>query len=207
MQLIQDWDKSRLAIYLLYGHWEPYNACRVLAGLEYQDKGPDNEAALNNGQLEIGEFDYFCELREMTATVDQLREFWISDLRDSAVAPPAVFIDWAVSKRFRPAWLDWAIERDLYIPKHGAGENNIAHAGNGVAYSSKWLEIQQSAIAQFFNPRRNPDVKKEEVVEWINTQAVSAGLGESKNIASTIFTIIKPENHDPKKKRIEPQQG
>lgn len=74
-------------------------------------------------------------------------------------------------------------------------------------YSTKWLEIQQAAIAQFFNPRRYPDAKKGEVIEWINTQAVSAGLGESNNIASTIFTIIKPENHDPKKKRVEPQQA
>lgn len=74
-------------------------------------------------------------------------------------------------------------------------------------YSTAWLAIQQATIAQFFNPRRNPDAKKEEVIEWINTQAVSAGLGESNNIASTIFTIIKPDNHDPKKKRVEPQLG
>ena len=73
---------------------------------------------------------------------------------------------------------------------------------SGDTYSTKWLEIQQAAIAQFFNPRRNPDAKKEEVISWINLQAVNAGLGESNNIASTIFTIIKPENHDPKKKRV-----
>ena len=29
---------------------------------------------------------------------------------------PDFFIDWALSKRFRPDWLDWAIERKLYIP-------------------------------------------------------------------------------------------
>ena len=76
---------------------------------------------------------------------------------------------------------------------------------SGYSYSTKWLEIQQAAIAQFFNPRRNPDAKKNEVIGWINLQAVNVGLGESNNIASTIFTIIKPENHDPKKKRAEPQ--
>jgi hypothetical protein len=76
---------------------------------------------------------------------------------------------------------------------------------NAANYSTKWLNIQEAAIAQFFNPRRNPDAKKEAVIEWINLQAVSAGLGESNNTASTIFTIIKPENHDPKKKRVEPQ--
>lgn len=84
--------------------------------------------------------------------------------------------------------------------------DKIAPANNAATYSTKWLEIQQAAIAQFFNPRRNPDAKKEEVIAWINAQAVNAELGESNNIASTIFTIIKPENHDPKKKRVEPQK-
>lgn len=81
--------------------------------------------------------------------------------------------------------------------------DKIAPANNAATYSTKWLEIQQAAIAQFFNPRRNPDAKKEAVIEWINAKAVEAKLGESNNIASTIFTIIKPENHDPKKKRVE----
>lgn len=31
--------------------------------------------------------------------------------------PSAYIIEWALSKRSRPDWLDWAIERGLYIPK------------------------------------------------------------------------------------------
>lgn len=72
-------------------------------------------------------------------------------------------------------------------------------------YSTSWLTIQNAAIAQFFNPRRNPDPKREEVIEWINAKAEKTGLRESQNIAKAIFTIIKPENHDPKKRRDEPQ--
>lgn len=30
---------------------------------------------------------------------------------------PEYVIDWALSKRFRPDWLDWAIEQKLYTPK------------------------------------------------------------------------------------------
>jgi hypothetical protein len=72
-------------------------------------------------------------------------------------------------------------------------------------YSTRWLTIQDAAIAQFFNPRRNPDSKSDEVIKWINAEAAKTGLKESQNIAEAIFTIIKPENHDPKKKRDEPQ--
>lgn len=68
-------------------------------------------------------------------------------------------------------------------------------------YSSPWLNIQKSAIAEFFDPRRNPDAKREEVVEWIKQAALKAGLPDSENLASAIFTLIKPENHDPKKRR------
>lgn len=75
---------------------------------------------------------------------------------------------------------------------------------SGDTYSTRWLEIQQATIAQFFNPRRNPDAKRGEVVEWIKQQAEKAGLPDSNNVATTIFTIIKSANHDPRKKRVEP---
>lgn len=139
------------------------------------------------------------------------KEYRLKDLWDTNgkgfdyIDTPTYFIEWALSKRFRPDWLDWAIERGLYSPKQKAVTDKPLQTLPD--YSTKWLEIQQAAIAQFFNPRRNPDAKKDEVIEWINTQAANAGLGESNNIASTIFTIIKPEKHDPKKKRVEPQQA
>ncbi|SFH60632.1 hypothetical protein SAMN05216299_1333 [Nitrosospira sp. Nsp14] len=72
------------------------------------------------------------------------------------------------------------------------------------SYSTAWLDILTRAIAQFFNPRRDLDPKREEVVEWIISEAAKAGLPQSKNIAVAIFTIIKPDDHDPKKKRVEP---
>jgi hypothetical protein len=71
-------------------------------------------------------------------------------------------------------------------------------------YSTDWLAIQNATITRFFSPRRNPDAKREEVVDWIISEAARAGLQESKNIAVAIFTIIKPDDHDPKKKRVEP---
>lgn len=68
-------------------------------------------------------------------------------------------------------------------------------------YSTPVLAVLNAAITEFFEPRRNPDAKREEVVKWIKSKMLDAGLADSDNIAAAIFTIIKPENHDPKKRR------
>jgi hypothetical protein len=83
------------------------------------------------------------------------------------------------------------------------GEAGLARPQLPPIYSTDWLAIQNAAIARFFSPRRNPDAKREEVVDWIISEAARAGLQESRNIAAAIFTIIKPDDHDPKKKRVE----
>lgn len=136
----------------------------------------------------------------------QILQYWDSGKHPKNL-PPLYFIEWALSKNIHPAWLDDAIKFGLYAPKQETVERVMTSSNNSSIYSTKWLEVQKAAIAYFFNPRRNPDAKKDEVIKWINAQAVSAGLVESQNVASAIFSIIKPENHDPKKIRSEPQQG
>lgn len=55
-----------------------------------------------------------CAVRD----IERLGEFWKSDLRDpNEVAPPEFFIDWALSKRIHPVWLNWAISMGLYKKK------------------------------------------------------------------------------------------
>lgn len=203
-KLKQNYDKSALEHYLLYDLWNVKNALSVLCGLDYTFySGTPNPEML---EFNLNKERDKEAVRTLCSKEYRLKDLWERsengfDYSDT----PAYFIEWALSKRFRPDWLDWAIVRGLYTPKQETVTDKPLQSLPN--YSTKWLEIQQAAIAQFFNPRRNPDAKKDEVIEWINTQAVSAGLGESNNIASTIFTIIKPENHDPKKKRCEPQQA
>lgn len=72
-------------------------------------------------------------------------------------------------------------------------------------YSTARLNILNDAIAHFFNPPRDSDPKRAEVLEWIKTETANAGLRESRKIAEAIFTIIKSHNHNPKKKRGNPQ--
>lgn len=68
-------------------------------------------------------------------------------------------------------------------------------------YENEYLNILSDAVFEFFEPRRNPDAKRDEVVDWIKERLVQAGLDGSDNIASTMFTIIKPADHNPRKRR------
>ncbi len=68
-------------------------------------------------------------------------------------------------------------------------------------YSTPLLMIMNAAIAEFFMPRRDKDAKREEVVNWIKTQMSASKMPDSENIAVAIFTIIKPLDHDPRKRR------
>lgn len=117
--------------------------------------------------------------------------------------PLKYFVEWARMKGTIPEWMPVAVELELI-----EGENLVNDSKQpeiAPPYSTPWLKIQEAAIAQFFNPRRNPEARSEEVVAWIKEQAKHAGLLESNNLAERIFTIIKPSNHDPKKKRVKLQ--
>ncbi|MEQ1600388.1 MAG: hypothetical protein ABL885_01315 [Methylophilaceae bacterium] len=230
MAIEQDWNMTQLQDYLLYGYWSPVEAWLRLSGLDawsFPDFDGWNLSSLHYMWLEDGDYRPLDPLMKfefaanpelgldryegvvslMRCGVSRLQEFWRCDMLDGEAHPPAFFIEWALSKRFRPAWLDWAIEHNLYTPRQEIITENKTQADNAATYSTSWLEIQQAAISEFFNPRRNPDAKRDEVIAWINLRAAEAGLAVSGNIAASIFTIIKPENHDPKKKRVEPQQS
>jgi hypothetical protein len=70
-----------------------------------------------------------------------------------------------------------------------------------IHYSTPHLEVMDAAIANFFSPRGDKDAKKEEVVDWIKARMIAAGGDSSDNVASAMFTIIKPVDHDPRKRR------
>jgi len=69
------------------------------------------------------------------------------------------------------------------------------------SYTTQYLQVMYEAIAKFFEPRREVDAKREEVETWIATRLEAAGTEGSKRIASAMFTIIKPSDHNPRKRR------
>ena len=112
MRLKQDWNNSNLAIYLLYGKWSAYQGWCFLAGAD------DNNGIvpLDSDLLDFTTTDDRKEwMGYLELKIDRLRDFWLSDDLSDEKKPPSFFIEWAISKRHRPEWLDWAIEQGLYI--------------------------------------------------------------------------------------------
>jgi hypothetical protein len=68
-------------------------------------------------------------------------------------------------------------------------------------YSTPTLAILNASVNKFFEPRREKDAKRDEVVEWIKEQMKAAKMPDSDNVAAAIFTIIKPVDHDPRRRR------
>lgn len=68
-------------------------------------------------------------------------------------------------------------------------------------YETPYLEVMREAINEFFMPRKVVDAKSDEVVKWIAGRLNSVGLQGSKRIAHAMFTIIKPVDHNPRKRR------
>lgn len=68
-------------------------------------------------------------------------------------------------------------------------------------YTTDLLGILNLTINEFFNPRRSVDAKKDEITEWIKTKGKELKINVSDNVADSIFTIIKPNDHNPKIKR------
>jgi hypothetical protein len=129
MAIQQDWDKTKLQDYLLYDLWYPQSAWWVLTGYEYCTPSLRNQTIKFIFALDPDlklksdvDLDAKAKFTLMKKNLDRLHELWTYGQNDNVPRPPAYFIEWALSKRFRPNWLDWAIERGLYT-QHQEAEN------------------------------------------------------------------------------------
>ncbi len=181
MEIQQDWDKSKLSDYLLGDYWQPNQAFFILAGFDcFWDSRMgsslvllDHMAFMNAAKVgDDGGLRAELALTDGELQVDRLRDFWhagsprnLSHFENHET--PAFFIEWALSKRFRPDWLDWAIERDLYIPKQGTA-NHIATA-----------DISESGIDTIFD-KASPNYPPELDAALQAWRAVTATEGKGK---------------------------
>jgi hypothetical protein len=86
--------------------------------------------------------------------------------------------------------------------KSNTSSNNVSEVNLNVStYITPWLTLLERAKIEHFPDNRNIDPKKDVVTDWILQEAYKLGINPSEHIANAIFTIIKPENHNPKKKR------
>ncbi len=114
----QDWGNSNLADYLLYDEWEFDNAFRLLAGSDYKNNNP--LYVIDNVSKPIKDLSSKTQRYLVEKKLARLEDFWNSGNKRRIPYPPSFFIEWALSKRFRPDWLDWAIEKGLYTEKQAA---------------------------------------------------------------------------------------
>ena len=202
----QDWSETGLKDYLLYDRWDQDSAWAVLAGLNFHQTGKSTGGMLLDKEtlFYFVEGDYENIQAQIRISFLRLKAFSENSGQQRKYDTPRAYIDWALSKQFKPLWLDWAIEHKLYEPNQEVSQNKTGTVTLTTTYSTKWLEIQQAAILEFFSPRREVDAKKDEVVSWIELKAEEAGIKDPTNVATVMFTIIKPKNHSPKIRRAGP---
>ena len=134
----QDWEESCLSDYLFFDYWSPHIALHTLSGFDYQTcmSGTSGEFTKMNTLNPPSFMSYQNEnaedeeelLTRMNEDLHRLHHFWKNSGLDSEDAryAPAFFIEWALAKRFKPHWLDWAIGRKLYIPKREANKTLLS---------------------------------------------------------------------------------
>jgi hypothetical protein len=164
MAIKQDFSSSWLKNNLLADYWKPREAFVILAGLSWKDDGgPDDEGFDYLGSVERdGGPDYWNGVREREDIANRLEYYWASQSDDPK--PPAFFIEWAISKSQPPEWLDWAIEHDLYTPKHGTEEAVPSSSVDNPGRRDQQYEIILAVIAALeFEALQIPDGGKSKI--------------------------------------------
>ena len=211
MAIQQNWDNSRLGDYLLYDYWRPYNGWCVLAGFDYEAASVKNirynrDVTLDpfiisppggfNPPLEHG-IESEAELKKIEKNVDRLSDFWLSgDKDDDEGESPKYFIEWALSKRFRPDWLNWAIENKLYTPGEPTSEAItqpliVEQPLSSTVHHSDKLQILKQAANRFWANADPCDSgthpRARDVEAWLQEK------GFVKTLAKSASTIIRPK--------------
>lgn len=206
--------REHATLWLAYDRWTKEEAARLLSGLlPSNDPGAlffDQTYYLQSEKNFRVRWLLLIFLRNFQCLDHVIELLDRSPFRKSE--SPKVWAEYAGEKELLPPRDCWAdIDNSPLLSLLAAKDTSVSkretESGcpeSKVPYSTAWMAIQKGAIAQFFNPRRNIDPKSEEVVEWIIKEAAKAGLKESRKIAGAIFTMIKPYDHQPRKRRDNP---
>lgn len=176
--------EKKLSRFSKLAAWTEYELADLCLGLM-----PDRGRADNEERNEVLESIHrAAEMGELQRKTNSLQPLSLNQYRTSTYYPRSDATRWAAAN---------FPETFPFMPESGGttGQEEV------LGYSTPLLAILNAAIAKFFDPRRNPDAKRDEVVEWIKSKMIAAEVADSDNIATAIFTIIKPENHDPRKRR------
>ena len=137
----QDWSKTGLKDYLLYDRWDQDSAWAVLAGLNFHQTGKSTGGMLLDKEtlFYFVEGDYENIQAQIRISFLRLKAFSENSGQQRKYDTPRAYIDWALSKQFKPLWLDWAIEHKLYEPNQelNSGQLNTANAIKTYSFDPK----------------------------------------------------------------------
>jgi len=189
MAISQNWDKTRLQDYLLFDYWQPFQAWCLLSGLECEK----NISLFLDFDLELTD-DEEVEIykKQLANKVDRLREFWLSGNENDDYHSPAYFIQWSMSKRIRPEWLDWAVEKKLFkTGEENLNQSEIENKSLSVRAENNYLRLimQLANNIEGFNPK-NPHAAAKLILSSIDSE-----LSE-KTIASYIQRAYELESKE-----------
>ena len=190
----QDWDMTDLNDYLLYDRWEEQQAWCLLVGLDYLEDHETQHTALDISfnfcpSKETGE----KMMRRMRADHLRLRAFWINSNQERDSYAPSSYINWALSKRFSPPWLDWAIKRKLYVPEQGLNSGQLDTTDTIETYTfdpkstiypnELELACQAWRAVSSTNGKGTP---KERITKWLkdNTDLSNSAIGRISIVAN-----------------------
>ena len=108
-----EWESTNLQHLLLHDKWTSHFGISVLAGFDFtqlHENSEVNQYSLLKRYVKNNEFYYL----DCCKSLEELNALWnASPYKDSLSFTPEFFINWALSKRFEPEWLDWAIKKGL----------------------------------------------------------------------------------------------
>lgn len=208
---------DRTPLWCTYDTWTRDEAARLLSGIlpANDERGVifDRTYWSDAEKFALGPHHATYSIFKLFSTnfkcVEHVTEILIrSHLGDSA--SPKEWVEYAREKGLLPHqyyFKDVDNTPLLFLLEPGDNRSDVSQSRgleSKPIYTTPLLTILRAAVDQFFHPRRNTDAKSEEVVEWIIAEIDRAGLPESRKVAEAMFTIIKPNDHDPKKKRGNP---
>ena len=199
----QNWELSRLQDYLLYDEWDKESGLRVLVGFDYDTRGfrPNNTDEMDyyavplDPSLEEQRInDYKSLVDHMRVQFNRLEDIWgKAKLRENQIHPPSYFIEWAISKKIRPPWLDWAIEHKLYEPNQelNSGQLNTANAIKTYNFDPKSttypIELELACQAwRAVSSTNGKGTPKERITKWLkdNTDLSNSAIGRISIVAN-----------------------
>ena len=153
----------RLREYLERVSWAPEPGLRVIVGLDYYFKSgfenmPQGSFPAGSNPTADG-IQTKQETHQMLDRLSDLSRRWLglfdNDEDRDKERPPSFFIEFALSKNFRPEWLGWAIEKDLYVPPAAKGEAAPVTTPSIEAWRANARQIGEKFHTE--NPRLNAE--------------------------------------------------